>query len=238
MEVNPVRLLLHPMQSVKNSISKPDFNIAFFIVLLPTVLLLLTFIVSGLSFDAVALAVSGFKFYLTWLLMSASIYFFTFVAKGKTMKGKFSAIYSSISVAWLFVAIAILLIFLVSFIFSPSFFSFVKVAQNEELNTSQISQLLTIMTSGSEQSMFEFKEANNIQADLMPLLLGEGEQMYNTEAMVIALFVCAILFFYALFVYPFLTIKAVSGLNAATSFVLYLFSMSILYLFSLGMTVF
>ena len=60
--------------------------------------------------------------------------------------------------------------------------------------------------------------------------------LFNT--MIVVAVVAVLLLFYALFVYPFLTIKVVTKLNAASSFVLYLFSMGLALFLVLGLSFF
>ena len=238
MELNIFSLLFHPIASVKKNCEKPDFNTSFFIVLLPGIVLTLTLLLARLNFDAFAVIAYTLKNYVLWFIVSASVYFFAFLAKGKEMKGKFAAIYSNTSLIWLFISIAILLIFLSSLAFSPKFFSFVRIAKNEKLSMNQTAQLMGILSSNDSTALAEFQKANGIKSDLAPLLPGKGNELVNPQAMGMTMAACAILFFYALFLYPFLTIKHLSKLNAASSFILYLLSIGVVLVFAAGISLF
>ncbi len=238
MEINLLRLLFHPSASVKETCEKPDFNTSFFMVLLPGIILLLTLLISQLKFDFFSIAAYTLKNYVLWFVVSASIYFFAFLAKGKEIKGKFAAIYSNTSFIWLFISIAILLIFLSSIAFSPKFFALVRVVKNENLNMVQAGQLMKILSSNDATGLAEFQRANSIKSDLSGLLPGKGSELVNSQAMSMTLIACAILFFYALFIYPFFTIKYISKLNAASSFIVYVFSMGVILVFAFGVSLF
>ena len=241
MDVNPFNLVFHPRRTIERAVEKPNFTKSFFIVLLPSVILLLSLLAidpgfqSGTVFSLVAYAL---KSYLFWFIASAMIYFFVFLAKGKAMKGKFAPIYSAVSMIWLFVSIAIVVVILASFIFSPKFFGLLAVIQRENLPPDQGLQLARIVLGNDAAALVEFKQENNMQDDLRPLLLAEGEELVNAQAMMAAMVICLALFFYALFIYPFLTIKKITKLNAAASFVLYMVSMGLVFLIAAGVSYF
>lgn len=238
MELNPLSLVFHPSRTVKSAVEKPNFSKAFFIILLPSIIFLASFLLIDFDIELVSFISYAVKNYILWFLTAAIIYFFVFLAKGKEMKGKFASIYSSISIIWLLISIAIIIVIIMSFTFSPKFFGFVHVIKSEKLSVIEGTQLMRIIAKNDAESLKEFKEAHNIKSELEPLLLEKGERLVNTPAMVLMLLVCIVLLFYALFVYPFLTIKVVTKLNAASSFVLYALSMGLSLFFALGISFF
>jgi len=241
MDINPFNLLFHPHRTVARAIEKPNFSKSFFIVLLPSVLLLLSLLAIDPSFQSgtmFSLLAYALKSYLFWFIASAMIYFFVFLAKGKAMKGKFAPIYSAVSMIWLFVSIAVIVVILASFVFSPKFFGLLALVQRENLTADQGVQLARIVVGNDSAGLVQFKQETNIQEDLRPLLLGEGEELVNSQAMLAAMLICLVLFFYALFIYPFLAIKQITKLNAAASFVLYIVSMGLVFMIAAGVSYF
>ncbi len=227
MEINPFNLFFHPKKSVKKAVENPNFSKAFFIVLLPSVILLLSFFIVGLEIEILSFVAYSLKNYLMWLVVAASLYFFVFLAKGKEMKGKFAAIYSAVSITWLFISIMLIIFIIASVAFSPKLFGLIRVIENESLGPVEGTALMKIMAENDLQGMQDFRERNNIKSDLAPLLLPEGETLYNEQAMAGAVILSAIIVFYALGLYPFLAIKQVTGLNSAATFILYVFSMGL-----------
>lgn len=228
MQINPVRVFFKPGKTVREAVENPNFSKAFFLVLLPAVILLLSFLLVELDVQIVSFVGYALKNYLLWFVAAASIYFFSFLAVGKKMKGKFSGVYSSLSVMWLLISLVLVLMIFSSLIFSPKFFVMVRVMKNENLGSIEGTQLLRIMAKNDPVALQNFKKAYNIESDLSPLLLEEGEELFNVPGMLVTLGGAIVLFFYILFVYPFYTIKEVTQLNPAYSFIVYVFAIALL----------
>ncbi len=238
MELNLLSLFFNPKANVKNAVKDPNFSKAFFIVLLPAIVYLLSFILIGLDIELAGFISYAIKNYVMWVVTASMVYFFVFLAKGKEMKGKFAGIYSSLSYIWIIIAIAFLITAVVMFAFNPKFFAFVGVVKTYGLSAVDSTSLLGIMTSQNVIKLNDFKEEHGINEDLTPLMLGENEPPISSQTTGLLFVAWVLLLFYALFIYPFYTIKVVTKLSYAASFILYIFSMSVTLFLALGMSFF
>jgi len=206
--------------------------------LLPAIIYLLFFILIGLDIDLTGFISYAVKNYVMWVVTASMVYFFVFLAKGKEMKGKFAGIYSSLSYIWMIIAIAFLITAVVMFALNPKFFAFVKTVKTNDLSAVDSMSLLTIITMQDNSKLNDFQEFHGINEDLTPLMLEENELPINPQTTGLLFVVWILLMFYALFIYPFYTIKVVTKTSYAVSFILYIFSMSVTLFLALGMSVF
>lgn len=207
MEINPINIFLKPRKIVEEAVSKPDFKIAFLIVLAPTILYALFNLFSGLGLDFLDTIKHGAASYFAWIVVSAVIYFFTFMANSKEAKGKFNGILSAISFAWLFLAIIMIVSFIVLYS-SPKIFAMVT-----EVKKQPISKTYTY-------NLFD----ENAGAMLQKYGITEGELSDFSNKAILAAILLFVFLFYMVFVYPFLTIKKVAKTNYLKSLLLYLLS--------------
>ena len=145
MLVNPFIVLAHPIKTIKDAIEKPDFNTAFFIVLMPTVLLIVFNLIAGVPLDLFSIARHGALNYLSWVIASCVFYFFAFLVAGKKIKGKFLAIMCSLSYIWFFVSIMMIVSFLL-LIGSPKLIALQNVLQKESLTQEEVRVLYNMLT--------------------------------------------------------------------------------------------
>jgi hypothetical protein len=238
MDLNPLNFFVFPGRTVKSAGENPSFGTALFFVLLPSVFTLLAFLAMSLELDLAWLASYTIKNYLGWIAISAAVYFFGFLAIGKQMKGKFSAIYSSLSMIWLLIALVILLAFIASFAFAPKLFGIARVAKDAKLDSFETTQFLNLIAARDTGGLGEFAAEHGIKADLSKLVPAEGEEFLgNGIGMIAVAAIALVLFFYMLAVYPFLTIKAATNSGILKSIVLYICSMAVLLFFSMVFSV-
>ncbi|MFH1234745.1 MAG: hypothetical protein V1493_03995 [Candidatus Diapherotrites archaeon] len=238
MDLNPLNFFVFPGRTVKSAGEKPSFGTALFFVLLPSVFTLLAFLAISLEIDLAWLASYTIKNYLGWIAISAAVYFFGFLAAGKHMKGKFSAIYSSLSMMWLLIALVILLAFIASFAFAPKLFGIARVAKDAKLDSFETTQFLDLIAAGNAGALGEFATEHGIKTDLSKLVPEESEELLGGPGMIAVSAIALVLLFYMLFVYPFLTIKAATNSGILKSLVLYICSMAVLLFFSLAFSAF
>jgi len=221
MRINPIYAILHPVKTIDSALKEPDFDKAFFLVLMPTVLYGIFQIVSGLRLDIFELAKYGASHYLAWIFMASIIYFFAFLAKGKVIKGKFLPILSAISIIWLLVSILMFATF-VTFYSSPKVLGFVVAMRNAQATPNEIGKVYNMLNSGDEGGLKSFTKAHEIKANLSAYMLTESEASTFYTALAISMIIVAVLLAYCLFLYPFLTLKKITGLGTAASFILYI----------------
>jgi hypothetical protein len=238
MDLNPLNFFVFPGRTIKSACEKPSFGTALIFVLLPSVFTLLAFLAISLELDLAWLAAYTIKNYLGWIAISAAVYFFGFLAIGKQMKGKFSAIYSSLSMIWLLIALVILLAFIASFIFSPKLFGIARVAKDAKLDSFEATQFLDLIAARDTGGLGEFAAEHSIKTDLSKLVPAEGEELLGSLGMIAVAAIALVLLFYLLFVYPFLTIKAATNSGFLKSLVLYVCSMAVLLFFSMVFSAF
>ena len=127
MELNPLAVIARPWLAVESAVEKPDFSKSFFLVLLPAIISLISsavfLIVAGRPIEPVGLVLSAAKYFVLWFALSASIYFFAFLAKGKEMKGKFKAVYSSTAYIWYVLSIVLAIMLPISLAYNLEYVS-------------------------------------------------------------------------------------------------------------------
>ena len=221
MEANPLHAIIHPVKTIESALKKPDFDKAFFIVLMPTVLFAIFQLVSGLKFDIFELARYGALHYIAWIFIASVIYFFAFLAKGKAIKGKFSAILSATSVIWLLVSVMMAVAF-ITFYSSPKILGFIVAMRNEDATPEEIGTIYNMLSNGDEKALENFTKAHDIKTNLTPYMLTESESSTFYMVAFLALAVFILLMAYCLFLYPFITLKELTKFGNAASFVLYI----------------
>lgn len=207
MEINPINIFLKPRKTIEKAVSKPDFKIAFLIVLVPTILYALFNLFSGLGLDILDTIKHGAASYFAWIVVSAVIYFFTFMANSKEAKGKFNGILSAISFAWLFLAIIMIISFIVLYS-SPKIFAMATEVRKQSVSTTYAYNI--------------FDE--NYSATLQKYGITDSELSDFSTKAILAAIVLFVFLFYMMFVYPFLTIKQVAKTTHLKSLLLYLLS--------------
>ncbi|MCX6802926.1 MAG: hypothetical protein NT067_07535 [Candidatus Diapherotrites archaeon] len=239
MDFNPVNFFVFPGRTIKSAGEKPSFGTALFFVVLPSVITLLAFLSISLGIDWAWLAAYTIKNYLGWIFISAAVYFFGFLAAGKAMKGKFSAIYSSLAMMWLLIALVILLMFFASFAFAPKLFGIARVAKDARLDSLETTEFLNLVASRDTGALGAFAAEHNIKTDISKLVPAEGEELLGGGlGMIVVAAIALVLLFYMLFVYPFLTIRAATNSGILKSIVLYICSMIVVLFFSLVFSAF
>jgi len=222
MNLNPIVMLRHPIRFIGAIIEKPNFRKAFFIVLLPTALYALFNLLSGLAIDVFETIKYGATSYLAWIIIAAIIYFVAFLAKGKEIRGKFLPILCAISIIWLLVALLMLVTF-VAVYSSPKIFALMMAIRKSPIGTNEVAQIYSLLSNKNMEGLKEYASAHGINLELSDLPAeADLNAFYNT--MLIAEAISLLLLFYIIFVYPLSTIKAVTKLGYAQSFVWYLIS--------------
>jgi hypothetical protein len=221
MQANPLHAIIHPVKTIESALEKPDFDKAFFIVLMPTVLFAIFQLVSGLKLDIFELARYGASHYIAWIFIASVIYFFAFLAKGKAIKGKFSAILSAASVIWLLVSVLMVVAF-ITFYSSPKILGFIVAMRNEDATPDEISTIYNMLSNRDEKALESFTKAHDIKANLTPYMLTESESSTFYLMAFLALLVFTLLMAYCLVLYPFITLKKLTKFGNAASFVLYI----------------
>lgn len=228
MLVNPFVVLAHPIKTIKDAIEKPDFNTAFFIVLMPTVLLIVFNLLAGISLDPFAIARHGALNYLSWVIASCVFYFFAFLVAGKTIKGKFLPIMCALSYIWLFVSIMMIVSFLL-LLGSPKLVALQNALQKESLTQEEIHALYNILANRDSEALQSFERVHDIGTDLSQYMFTEEEAGIITNIAFFGFLSGIILMFYTLFLYPFLTLKLIVKRGSAATFILYIIVFAALY---------
>ncbi|MCD6247166.1 MAG: hypothetical protein J7J87_01900 [Candidatus Diapherotrites archaeon] len=228
MLVNPFIVLAHPIKTIKDAIEKPDFNTAFFIVLMPTVLLIVFNLIAGVPLDLFSIARHGALNYLSWVIASCVFYFFAFLVAGKKIKGKFLAIMCSLSYIWFFVSIMMIVSFLL-LIGSPKLIALQNVLQKESLTQEEVRVLYNILANRDSEALQNFERVHDISTDLSGYMLTEEEAGIINNITFFGFISGIVLMFYTSFLYPFLTLKLIIKRGPAATFVLYLIVFAALY---------
>lgn len=223
MHLNPIKLIRHPAKSIAEAIERPEFKKAILIVLLPTILLATFNLLSGLAIDVLGTIKYGAMSYIAWVIIASTIYFFAFLAKGKEIRGKFVSILCAVSIIWLLVAVAMAVSFL-AFYSSPKIFALMTTMRRHSVNAYDAASIYAMLSSGNMEGAKAYASARGIDVDFTKYALTESEWSSFYAISSVAFIVFAVLLFYIIFVWPFLTIKIVAKLGYAPSFVWYLIS--------------
>ncbi len=93
--------LLHPLKAVQSGIDRPDIPLAFFLVLLPSIVSAAIMVWWGFSVNWMIIGFGVLKSIANWVLLGIVLYVISYLVAGKAVSGKFSGILSSASLLWL-----------------------------------------------------------------------------------------------------------------------------------------
>ncbi len=221
MQINPLFIFAHPVKTLQDAIEKPDFNKAFFIVMIPTILFVSFNLLAGLKLDMFTVARHAGLHYLSWIIASSVFYFFAFLVAGKTIKGKFLSIMCALSYLWIFLAIMMLVSFLL-LMGSPKFIEIQQIVRKKSLTADEVETLYNILTRNDSEALENFEKVHDIRTDLSKYMLTKEEVATINNISAFGFISGTILLFYMLFLYPFITLKLLVKKGSAAVFILYI----------------
>lgn len=116
MKMNPIKT------TVKNAIEKPNLIIAAILVLLPSILALVIYVIYSLPIDFLFFAIMIVRDVLHWILAVIALYILLYIAKGSVMKGKFTGLLTAFSFIYAIRFLLIIATFITVLFMAPGFF--------------------------------------------------------------------------------------------------------------------
>jgi len=130
--------ILNPKKAVQSAVDRPDFRLAFVVVLLPALLAGIGTLLLGFSVSPASLLWSLVRSVLNWLALGIIVYVLLYLLKGRIISGKFQSIGSALSLIW----IVLTLFLVIGFALLPLFVSAPVLDQAKRLQNGEIDQAI------------------------------------------------------------------------------------------------